>query len=206
MKFDKPCLFILASGSPRRTEILDKLGIRHMVMVSDVSEEHDEKTPDGVVRTLSQRKAYSVYEEFIKGSREAYEGYKTLCVIGSDTIVWAEGHELGKPSDREASRNMIKSISGKSHEVWSGLTLIMHDTLTGDRTEVCIADVTKVNVRELTEEEINEYVATGEGDDKAGSYAIQGLFGKYIESIEGDRDTVIGLPSARLLKELEVLL
>ncbi|MBR6257163.1 MAG: septum formation protein Maf [Lachnospiraceae bacterium] len=183
--------YILASGSPRRKEILSRLGFEYEVRVSDASEEHDIMSPDAIVEELSLRKAKSVAAQC--SAKDAGS-----IIIAADTLVAIYSKVLGKPVDRAQAKEMIKTISGKAHQVYTGVTLIH---VPSGKTAT-FSDRTDVHVRQLTEAEIDEYVNSGEGDDKAGAYAIQGEFGKYISSFEGSRDNVIGFPSELFMTEL----
>lgn len=198
---------ILASGSPRRKELLSSRGIEYTVLTSDADETIDKLSPKETVRELSGRKAKAVQqivaEQLSKDADLSQQEDKII--IGADTIVSCDGQILGKPGNREHAKEMLSMLSGKAHQVYTGVTLLKinaHGTVT-DR--VCFAEGTDVYVRKLTEEEICEYIRTGECDDKAGSYAIQGIFGKYIEKIEGDYNNVVGLPVDRVLGELRNL-
>lgn len=180
---------ILASGSPRRKELLSTMGLTYTVDVSDV-DEHTTGAPDQMVIELSGRKARAVAQR-----------YDRALVLAADTLVYGGDCVLGKPESPEHAVQMLKALSGKWHEVYTGLTLI--DTLTGR----CIqkADCTRVHFVELTDEEISAYVATKEPLDKAGAYGIQGIAGMFIDRIEGSYSNVVGLPMAlvrSMLKEI----
>ncbi len=180
---------ILASGSPRRKELLSTMGLTYTVDVSDV-DEHTTGTPDQMVIELSGRKARAVAQR-----------HDRALVLAADTLVYGDGCVLGKPESPEHAAQMLKALSGKWHEVYTGLTLI--DTLTGR----CIqrADCTRVHFVELTHEEISAYVDTKEPLDKAGAYGIQGIAGMFIDRIEGSYSNVVGLPMAlvrSMLKEI----
>ena len=169
---------ILASASPRRKEILSKTGIEFEVQVSSCDENIDEHEPDKLVMKLSELKAKDVAEK-----------NPDAIVIGSDTVVAHKGQIMGKPADREEAIRMIKSFAGDIHQVYTGVTIIVP----GEHTytyNVC----TDVHVLPMTEQEIERYVDTGEPMDKAGAYAIQGLFAPYISKIDGDYYNVVGLP------------
>ena len=177
---------ILASKSPRRRELLSTLGYSFSV----VSRETDESTPDTMtveerVRVLAKRKAQAV----------ASDETKDCVIIGSDTLLEFEGQPLGKPKDEDDAKRMLASLSGVSHKVHTSIALIY-----GDKTLVS-SDVTTVNMRPYTKEEIDCYVATGDPMDKAGSYGIQSKGGFLVESIDGELDTVIGFPT-RLFSQM----
>ena len=188
--------YILASGSPRRKEILTKMGLAYEVLVSEVSEEHEDLAPEQIVLELSRRKAEAVAALLQNGQSD-----EDTCVIAADTLVAIDGEVLGKPADRKESYDMIARISGREHQVYTGVTLIK---LPEGKTD-SFYEGTDVYVKALTAEEIQAYVDTGEGDDKAGAYAIQGIFAKHIDHYAGDYDNVVGLPAAALKKHLEQL-
>ena len=122
-------------------------------------------------------------------------------IIGADTVVSIDGKILGKPADTEEAREMIYKLQGKSHMVYTGVTVIAKS---GDMVSASsFAEGTKVNVAPMTENEIEAYISTDEPYDKAGAYGIQGLFGKFIEGIKGDYFNVVGLPVHRLYEELK---
>ena len=169
---------ILASASPRRKEILAKTGIDFEVQVSDCDENIDEKQPDKLVMKLSELKA-----------RDVAAKNPNAIIIGSDTVVAHKGHIMGKPADRAEAISMIKSFAGDIHQVYTGVTIIVPNKKTYTYN-VC----TDVHVLQMTGEEIERYVDTGEPMDKAGAYAIQGLFAPFISKIDGDYYNVVGLP------------
>ncbi|WP_134686065.1 Maf family protein [Brevibacillus migulae] len=171
---------ILASSSPRRRELLQGLGIPFTVQSSDVDESTSpDLSPQQIVESLAQRKAREVAKDVNDG-----------LVIGADTIVVLDGKVLGKPRDEADAFQMLQSLQGREHTVYSGVTIV--DVKTG-REEVSHRS-TKVRIRSLTEQEINAYIATKEPMDKAGSYAIQGIGATIVDSIDGDYFTVVGLP------------
>ena len=210
---------ILASKSPRRLEILRKHGIEPIVMPADT----DESLPSDIgmedaVKLLALRKARACYESLKaraeysncsgqsdgserSGNSGQLEGsdlseFKDSKIVGSDTIVFTD-EILGKPKDRSDAYKMLSAISGTHHYVSTGVAVIDFNT---GKEQVC-SDVTLVHVAELSPDEINAYLDTDEPYDKAGSYAIQGIFGKYIKQIEGDYENVVGLPF-HVLKEM----
>ena len=169
---------ILASASPRRKEILGKTGIDFEVQVSDCDENIDENRPDELVMKLSELKA-----------RDVASKNPDAIIIGSDTVVAHKGQIMGKPADRAEAISMIKSFAGDIHQVYTGVTIIIPNEKTYT-FNVC----TDVHVLQMTDEEIERYVDTGEPMDKAGAYAIQGLFAPFISKIDGDYYNVVGLP------------
>ena len=182
---------ILASGSPRRTELLQTAGIVHEVVVSGADEDVQEENPARLVEMLSSRKAEEVYERLVQ-----QEPSGDLVVIGADTVVAADGKILGKPEDEEDARRMLRMLSGRSHHVYTGVTLC--GRIGSVRREVSFSEESTVHVAQLTEKEISEYIDSGEPMDKAGGYGIQGSFAAFIEGIEGDYYNVMGLPVRRV--------
>lgn len=179
---------LLASASPRRAMILRQIGIDFEQIVSNIGDEQSDVTdPGGHVLALSRRKA----EDVAQGTTEGL-------VLGADTVVVLDGCFLGKPGDRDTAKKMLRRLSGRQHSVFTGLTLI--DLQAG--RELGEYEETQVWMRSLSEEEIEEYVATGEPLGKAGGYAIQGLGATLVEMIEGCYYNVVGLPIVRLLKML----
>lgn len=176
---------ILASASPRRLEILNKHGIEPVILPQDT----DESLPEGIgmteaVEKLSSDKAHACYDA-VKND-PAYEGF---VILGADTIVWKD-EIMGKPADRADAFRMLDKIRGTYHYVVTGVCLI--DVSSG--SETVMNDVTAVHCVNYTDDDINDYISLGEPYDKAGSYAIQGYFGRYIDHIDGDYENVVGLP------------
>ncbi len=185
---------VLASGSPRRLELLRQIGIRPEVRPSQIEEKVTSQVPEEVVMELSAQKAEDV------AGRAAAD---TL-VLGADTVVAVDGEILGKPGSREEAVRMIEKLQGRSHQVWTGVTLIYREK--EKSRGVTFAEKTEVVVYPMTEEEIAGYVDTGEPMDKAGAYGIQGGFAAYIEGICGDYNTVVGLPLGRTVQEWKRLM
>jgi len=184
---------VLASGSPRRREILENLGIDFEILVSDADESKIDKksvSPPIYVQELALLKAVSAAEKLKD---------KNALIISADTVVCLEGQILGKPKDDEDAEAMLLMLSGKCHSVFSGICVMDAKTL----KSVCAKEETKVLFKELTPETIKNYVKTGEPRDKAGAYAVQGLGALFTEKVEGDFFNVIGLPVKRLFDILE---
>lgn len=180
-------ILVLASQSPRRKELLGVLGLEF----TTISPEIDESAFDGLpaeelVGTLSREKALWV----------AQKGPAGALVIGADTVVVRDGQVLGKPGDRLEAEEMLTSLSGRTHQVFTGVTLCQGDKIL---TQV---EQTQVTFRNLSWEEIAQYVSTGEPMDKAGAYGIQGLGSLLVAGIAGDYHNVVGLPLCRLGKML----
>lgn len=179
---------VLASGSPRRRELLSQIGLDYEVVTSDADENIKEMEPEDYVRELASAKAQSVLEGYMDNN--------DIIVIGADTIVYHKGSILTKPKDEEDAFRILKSLSGEVHQVYTGVNLCsLHKN-------VSFYEKTDVWVYDMTDEQIREYISTGEPMDKAGAYGIQGRFAAYIKGIEGDYNNVVGLPVAKLYHEL----
>ncbi|MBS4191465.1 septum formation inhibitor Maf [Bacillus sp. FJAT-49705] len=177
---------ILASSSPRRKELLENLHITFEVSSSDVDENFDPAlTPGEIVMELSSRKARAVSMK-----------HQNSFVIGADTIVVLDEIVLGKPKDRADAYSMIKKLSGKEHSVYTGVSIVAPEN------EIKFYVKTDVVFWELSDEEINAYIDTGEPFDKAGAYGIQGFGSMLVKKIDGDYFSVMGLPISKTVREL----
>ena len=180
---------ILASGSPRRKELMKMAGLKFAVLPSDIPE----YVPDSVP---PERRSAFLAE--LKAS--AMSVFHPLdIIIGADTTVLCEGRLLGKPKDKEDAKEMLRFLSGKTHSVLTGVSIIYSDE---EDAETFLSE-TKVEFYPLSEKEIEDYVASGEPMDKAGAYGIQGRGCRLVKRIEGDYFTVVGLPIAELVRRLE---
>lgn len=200
---------MLASGSPRRRELLEQIGVDFEIKVSEAEETYYNTEPEEIVKELSLMKALDIAQ----GSEEDYiEG--DCIVIGADTVVVKDGKILGKPSDEAEAFAMIHALQGSAHMVYTGVAIIECREgideedggvgFTFDITNHAIG--TKVHVMPMTDDEIKAYIATGEPMDKAGAYGIQGRFAAYVEGIEGDYFNVMGLPISyvnAVIKEIQ---
>ena len=176
---------ILASQSPRRKELLGLLRIPFVIKVADIDENMDStKSPFDEVARVSRLKAFAI-------PREAED-----VVIAADTIVVCDGEVLGKPRDEADAARMLRLLSGRDHQVMTGLTV-----LRGARCVSC-TEVTDIRFRDLSEGEIAAYIRTKEPMDKAGGYGIQGGAAVFVEKLNGDYFNVVGLPVCRLWKQL----
>lgn len=195
---------ILASNSPRRRELLDAAGVNFTVRTPvtpvDESLEPDlAADPEEAAKKLAERKAGAVIQEVLS---ENYTGM--LIVIGADTMVVLDGKIFGKPRSASDGKHMLRQLSGRTHEVITAVSVWMvaapnaEDVSLGFRT---FADISRVTFRDLTDEEITEYLRKGESFDKAGAYAIQGEGAALVDHYDGSLDTIIGLPATRLIKE-----
>lgn len=177
---------ILASQSPRRQELLGKLSMDFQIQVPDVDEQMDLLgDPAQQVAAVSLRKAQAVQAE------------PDDVVIAADTVVVCDGKILGKPKSTEHAAQMLRMLSGRAHQVMTGLTVLQ-----GNRQESC-TEITTVHFKSLTDQEIARYVASGDPMDKAGAYGIQSGATMFVEGIEGDYFNVVGLPLCRLYKVLQ---
>ena len=183
---------ILASNSPRRKELLSGLGVDYEVKtLPDV----DESYPDGL-------SGEEIAKHIARGKAAAYRSLIQAdeLVITADTIVWLDGTVMGKPKDEEEAKDMLMRLSGKTHQVITGVCL------TTATTQKTFATVTDVTFATLTDEEVDYYVTRYQPMDKAGSYGIQGFFGRYIEKIDGDYSNVVGLPAGAVYQHLKTFL
>ena len=175
---------ILASGSPRRRELLTALGVKDLIVRPAAGEEivPPDTPPAGIVMALAARKAREVLPTALAGD----------VVIAADTIVWLDGEVLGKPRDAAHARQMLLRLSGKTHSVFTGVCVAAGDRMLSG------AEETLVTFRDLSPREIDAYVATGEPMDKAGAYGVQGKASLFVAGIHGDFFNVVGLPLCRL--------
>lgn len=177
---------ILASASPRRKEILELADLKFDVMPSDAQEITTKTAPNEVVMELASIKAKDIYEKSEKQSM----------IVGADTVVAYQGQILGKPTDEADAKRMLTMLSGQTHEVYTGVCVIEDEKIKTFYEE------TKVTFYEISDEQIDRYIKTGEPMDKAGSYGIQGKAAVFIKGIEGDYYNVVGFPIARFLQEI----
>ena len=181
---------LLASESPRRREIMASIGIEFEAVPSGITEKTvPGETPRGTARRLAEEKALAVSLRL-----------PDALVIGADTVVDLDGRPLSKPRDRADARLMIDMLNGRPHLVHTGIAAAFGGVVTASETET-----TKVFFGDLRPDEIEEFIASGLGDDKAGAYAIQGRGAMLVERIEGCYCNVVGLPAYRLKKMLERL-
>lgn len=188
---------VLASASPRRRELLAQIGLEFETLVSNVEEKITAVTPWAVVEELSSQKAEAVLRSLEDAGEE-------LLVIGADTVVAAGETLLGKPGDAGRAFEMLRLLAGKTHQVYTGVTLL-HRLPGGSVERKVFHECTEVDFFPMTDEEIREYAATGDCLDKAGAYGIQGFCARYIRGIRGDYNNVVGLPVGRLYQEAKKL-
>lgn len=180
----------LASGSPRRRELM------HLITddFNVVSSHADETLPDGIDPYEAPK-----YLSAIKAAAAAIN-FSDDIVIGCDTVVICDGKILGKPASHDDAKNMLRTLSGRTHEVVTGCTIIYRGVTH------TFSEITEVEFYKLTEQEIDDYIVTGEPSDKAGSYGIQGKGALFVKGIKGDYYNVVGLPIALLSRKLKELL
>ena len=191
---------ILASASPRRKELLTKADIPFVVMPADIDESCDIEDPAEAAEEVSCLKAEYVADKLVKEEKR-----DSFVILSADTIVSIDGKILGKPKDEEEAFRVLKELQGRDHEVYTGVTIAVKQSGRDVRYRQ-FHEKTRVRIYPVSDEQIREYISTGEPLDKAGSYAIQGSFAKYIKSIKGDYSNVVGLPVGRVFKELKQFL
>lgn len=188
---------ILASGSPRRKELLEQMGLTFQILPSKKEEKQIGETPAQIVEGLSRQKAQDVAEQILLDQS---------VVIGADTIVVCDGQIMGKPQSEEKACEMIGMLQGKTHQVYTGVTVAETERSVDGTNKIAydtFSCCTQVKVFPMDETEIKRYVALGESMDKAGAYGIQGGFGTYVEGIEGDYNNVLGLPISALYQRIK---
>ena len=215
MQKEQNVRLVLASASPRRRELLSQIGLEFTVMPSTKEENAKTTEAGALVQELSRQKAVDIWEQLSGGqgqnpdadqeqiSEETQEPnlngkrQPELLVIGADTVVCCEGKILGKPHSREAAAEMLTALQGRSHEVYTGVTLYSQSET------VTFFECTQVEFYPMTEVEISEYIDSKEPMDKAGAYGIQGLGARFVKGIRGDYNNVVGLPVGRLYQDLK---
>lgn len=204
MQKEQNVRLVLASASPRRRELLSQIGLEFTVMPSTKEENAKATEAGALVQELSRQKAVDIWEQLSGGqgqnpdadqeqiSEETQEPnlngkrQPELLVIGADTVVCCEGKILGKPHSREAAAEMLTALQGRSHEVYTGVTLYSQSET------VTFFECTQVEFYPMTEVEISEYIDSKEPMDKAGAYGIQGLGARFVKGIRGDYNNVVG--------------
>jgi len=180
---------ILASGSPRRKQLLEQVGIPYEVIVSNVDETIS-GLPDVQVRDLALRKANAV-RNMIQGN---------AIIIAADTLVYIDGQVLGKPDSPDDAFDMLQTLQGRCHTVYTGVAVLSIEA--GKVSQQAFVDATRVYFRSLSDTEIWAYIGTGEPFDKAGAYGVQDKGALLVDRVEGDFFTVVGLPVAKLATAL----
>lgn len=197
---------ILASASPRRKELLEQIGISFDICPAKGEEIITKKIPHEVVQELASQKSKEV-AGMVKAYEASHEELMTpqdIMVIGADTIVAYENQILGKPKEEEDAFRMLSLLSGNTHSVYTGVSIVLLGA-SGKVGELTFYEKTDVAMRQMDDAEIRRYIATGEPMDKAGAYGIQGKCAIYIDKISGDYNNVVGLPVAAIYRELKKL-
>lgn len=190
---------VLASASPRRRELLGRLQISFEVIPAQGEEHITENRPSAAVVELARQKAGEIYEKLTEAGAEDED----ILVMGADTVVCCDGVILGKPESPKAAQEMLRRLSGRTHQVYTGVSLWLRQE--ARQRQHSFFEKTDVTMFDLQESDIASYVASGEPMDKAGSYGIQGKGAFLVRSIAGDYNNVVGLPVARLYQELKEL-
>lgn len=194
---------ILASASPRRRELLSQIGLTFTVMPSDVEENPASTLPQDMVIELSKVKARDIWGKIVQNDRDDYRNDIDAClVISADTVVAIEGEILGKPKDEADAVRMLTLLSGKEHQVYTGVTMTWINE-EGKEEEYSFYVCTGVLMYRISMTEILAYVRSGEPMDKAGAYGVQGGAAAYIKGIRGEYSNVVGLPVGRLYQEMK---
>ena len=217
MQKEQNVRLVLASASPRRRELLSQIGLEFTVMPSTKEENAKTTEAGALVQELSRQKAVDIWEQLSGGQGQNPDADQEqiaeetqepnlngkrqpeLLVIGADTVVCCEGKILGKPHSREAAAEMLTALQGRSHEVYTGVTLYSQSET------VTFFECTQVEFYPMTEVEISEYIDSKEPMDKAGAYGIQGAAAKFVTRVEGCFFNVMGLPVSRLYGLLQTL-
>ncbi len=176
---------ILASGSPRRREMFDLMGLSYTLCPSDADESLPPCPPAEMVETLAERKALSVKKNA-----------PGCCVVGADTVVYLDGKIIGKPADKADASRILHLLSGRTHAVYTGVAILT------DTKRIVFHEITNVTFASLSDAEITDYIASGEPMDKAGAYGVQGIGAVLVEKVEGCYFNVIGLPIPTFYKKL----
>ncbi len=180
---------ILASASPRRSDLLNQVGIKFEVQVSDVQEKIIGNIPSDIVKNLAMQKAEDIFNKNIGD----------VLVIGADTVVAKDNEIMGKPVDEKDAFDKIKMLQGDEHKVYTGVCVCYR--LNGKENNISFYEESSVYMHKMSDEQILDYIETKEPMDKAGAYGIQGICAIYIEKINGDYNNIVGLPVSRLYQE-----
>ncbi len=188
---------ILASASPRRRELLEQMGLEFEILPSGIEENPKSHVPWEMVLELSAGKAKDVFERIPEGEKDS------VGVLGADTVVALGDQIMGKPGSRQRAEEMLSLLQGRTHQVYTGVTLITRKE--GELITVSFYERTDVTMYPMSASDIRAYVDTGEPMDKAGAYGIQGKCAVFIKEIKGDYYNVVGLPIGRLYQEMKKL-
>ena len=191
---------VLASASHRRKELLSQIHMPFAVRVSRVEEKMEGSNPADIVESLAEQKAEACFQEVMQEDMQK----DSVLVIGADTVVALDGEILGKPGSEEEAAGMLQRLSGRTHEVYTGVCFVYEQN--GQKKKRIFHEKTAVTFYPISEQEIADYVATKDPLDKAGSYGIQGAAAAFIKGIKGDYNNVVGLPVGRVYQELKKVL
>lgn len=183
---------ILASGSPRRKEILSKLGINFKIYSPNIEEKSSKSIPSDIAKDLATQKGKWILKQLKKEKDENF------CIIAADTLVALEKTIFGKPKDKNDARNILRKLSGKTHQVITGVYLAK-----GLEEQISFHCTSHVTFEKINTTLLEDYLQTEEPYDKAGAYAIQGIAKKFITKVQGDYNNIVGLPLSLLEKNLE---
>lgn len=197
MESDKYQL-ILGSQSPRRKELLSWLNIPFKIVTADLAEISEEEDSEKIAMDLASQKAHAVWEQ-LPDSQECF-------VVASDTIVVLDGKLYGKPTGKDDARRILKELSGKTHEVITGVSFLFKNSETKKIREHLFFDSTEVEFNEISKDLLESYIATGDSLDKAGAYGIQGPSLTFISKINGSYSNVVGFPLNKIVSELAIIL
>lgn len=195
----KKWTMILGSQSPRRKELLSWINIPFSITTADLDEVSDQSEPDDVAVDLASQKAHAVYAKVAAETPYPF-------VISSDTIVVLEGKIYGKPKDKNEAREILSELSGRTHQVITGVSFLFKDPETNKSREHLFFDSTEVTFNEITSDLMEEYLATGDSLDKAGAYGIQGPGLTFISRVNGSYSNVVGFPLDKVVDELKIIL
>jgi septum formation protein len=202
--------YILASGSPRRRELLARIGIEFEVIPSDVDEIITKEVPSDIVMELAYQKALCIHDKYNlsdkynlpnKYNLPEQSNISNFVVIGADTIVVYRDEILGKPADKAEAFDMLSMLADRTHQVYTGVSLLVN--IGGKLTTKTFFEKTDVTLYPISKEDLHTYVDSGDPLDKAGAYGIQGDFAIHIKGICGDYNNVVGLPIGRLYQEMK---
>lgn len=182
-------ILVLASASPRRKELLEQIGAKPWIEVSDIEEVSEYSDPVSIAQDLAYKKVMDIR----KNVKE------DIALIGADTIVSVSGMILGKPKTEDDAEIYLELLQGREHSVYTGVCLLVR--FEGEEEIINFVEETKVQVAPMSKQQILDYIATKEPMDKAGAYGIQGIFAKHIVEIRGDYNNVVGLPVGRIYRE-----
>ena len=195
---------ILASSSPRRLQLLQELGITPIVLPAAIDESPlPAEKPTALVARLAKQKALACQKRALHELELASRANQVI--VAADTTVWFQDTILGKPSNAENAIHMLKQLSGKTHQVSTGVQLLKLDASGTIAAQATFIETSQVSFYDLSTQDIERYVATGEPMDKAGAYGIQGYGRLLVQKIDGDFFSIVGLPVARLMREIQTL-